>query len=140
MSNIGEELGLVAFDEQVVLECGAARKGQEQKSSSGIILGTLSQGEIPLYGTVVSVGENCPEYIKEIIGRDIPLPQGGGIYSNVPDPRMAYGEIPRSSVDARIFLTMHYKGVRAVYNHKHQEQVHVNKLEQSTKSTLTLIG
>ncbi|ADM79901.1 head assembly cochaperone with GroEL [Aeromonas phage phiAS5] len=110
------ELGFRAFDEQVVLECNAARKGEELKTESGFILGTRNQGDIPLYGTVVSVGENCPDSIKELIGKDVALPQGGGIYSNVPDPRMAYGLIPRDSKEARIFVTMHYKGIRTIYD------------------------
>lgn len=117
-NHVGKDLGFVAFDEQVVLECTAARKGEELTTQSGIVLGQRNQGDIPLYGTVVSVGENCPDEVKALIGQDIPLPQGGGIYSNLPDPRMAYGVIPRSALDARIFVTMHYKGIRAVYNFK----------------------
>lgn len=113
--NEQSSLGFKAFDEQVVLECSAARKGEELTSSGGIVLGQRTQGDLPLYGTIVSIGDNCPDYIKELIGQDIALPQGGGIYSNVPDPRMAYGEIPRNSTEARIFVTMHYKGIRTVY-------------------------
>lgn len=115
MSEVGKDLGFVAFDEQIILECTAARKGQELKTESGIVLGQRTQGDIPLYGTIVSVGENCPDNVKQLVGVDIPLPQSGGIYSNVPDPRMAYGTIPKNSVDARIFVTMHYKGIRAIY-------------------------
>lgn len=108
------DLGFVAFDEQVICECQAARKGQEIISESGIHLGERVQGDVPLYGTIVSVGENVSEAVKALVGRDIPLPNGH--VSNIPDPRIAYGELPFSSKESRIFVTMHYKAVRAVYN------------------------
>ncbi|AAQ17925.1 gp31 head assembly cochaperone with GroEL [Aeromonas phage Aeh1] len=133
------DLGFRAFDEQVVLECNAARKGEELKSDAGLILGVRNQGDIPLYGTVVSVGENCPESIKELMGKDVALPQGSGIYSNVPDPRMAYGLIPRNSTEARIFVTLHYKGIRTIYDGKPQGKP-VEQTEQPFKSSLTLLS
>ncbi|QIW87051.1 head assembly chaperone protein [Aeromonas phage Ahp1_CNU-2021] len=128
------DLGLVAFDEQVICECQAARKGQEIKSASGILLGERTQGDVPLYGTIVSVGENVSEAVKALVGRDIPLPNGH--ISNIPDPRIAYGEMPFNSKESRIFVTMHYKAVRAVYDVRVEPST---KLAQPAASKLSLM-
>ena len=132
-------LGFKAFDEQVVLECSAARKGEELKSDAGLILGVRNQGDIPLYGTIVSIGDACPDNVKELMGKDVALPQGGRIYSNVPDPRMAYGLIPRNSTDARIFVTMHYKAIRTIYDGCPAGKP-VAESEVPFKSSLTLLS
>lgn len=113
---MNKDIGFVALSEQVICECTAARKGQELTSASGIVLGQRNQGDIPLYGTIVSIGAGCPDHIQELMGRNIPLVTG--MISNIPDPRMAFGEIPLNSVESRIFVTMHHSAVRAVYNER----------------------
>lgn len=112
-------LGVYATDEQCILECVAARAGDEVKSGVGIILEQKKAiPEVPISGTIVSVGENCPDWVKSLIGRVVALPvgQAAGVMVNVPDPDVVSGRIPRNSNKARIMVALHYKAIRAVYD------------------------
>lgn len=110
-------IGFSAVDEQVICECFAVRAGEEVKSTSGIIVEQKKAvPELPVSGTVVSVGVNCPEDVKALVGREIALPTGqaAGVMVNVPDPDVVFGRIPKTQ--GRLFVAMHYKAVRVVYD------------------------
>lgn len=127
-----------AFGEWVILECNAARKGEEVVSSGGIITGKRTDGDIPLYGTVISVGGDCPDDIKtHLIGQDVALPNGK--INNIPDPRMAYHQIPKDSPKSRIFVCTHWKNIQALYFFEPSDTVVEEKQETKfTSSLLTL--
>lgn len=125
-------LGLKAMDEQIICQCFAARAGEEVKSGVGIILEQKKEvPEVPISGTIVSVGENCPEWVHALVGREIALPigQAAGVMVNVPDPDMVFGRIPRTSKKHRIFVAINHKAIRAVY-----DEVMVAPVEQPAAS------
>lgn len=110
-------IGVKAIDEQIICECQATRAGDEVKSEFGIVIEQKKQvPEVPLSGTVVSVGENCPPYVYDLIGREVALPvgQAAGVMMNIPDPAVVFHGAKRER--ARIFVAMHYKAIRAVYD------------------------
>lgn len=134
-------LGLKAMDEQVICQCFAARAGDEVKTTSGIILEQKKEvPEVPISGTIVSVGENCPEWVHALVGREIALPIGqpSGVMLNIPDPDMVFGRIPRTSKKHRIFVAINFHAIRAVYDEvKTPEQPVVTSETTMIKSGLS---
>lgn len=105
-----------AVGEWVILECKARKPGEEEKSALGIILEAKKEkniGEVPLYGTVVSVGGECKDYIADLIGKDIALPNGR--INNIPDPDVARKKIDQKDLSARIFVGVHQSAIQAIY-------------------------
>ena len=110
-------IGVKAFDEQVICECQATRAGEEVKSEFGIVIEQKKQvPEVPLSGTVVSVGENCPAHVHDLIGREVSLPvgQAAGVMMNIPDPAVVFHGAKRER--SRILVAFHHKAIRAVYD------------------------
>jgi hypothetical protein len=115
-------IGFSAVDEQIVCECFAVKAGDEVKSSTGIILEQKKAvPEIPLSGTVVSIGDGCPEHVRSLLGREVALPvgQAAGVMVNVPDPEVVFGRKTRTA--GRLFVSIHYKAVRVVYDETKQQ-------------------
>lgn len=128
-------LGFQAMDEQVIVQCQALRAGEEVKSDLGIIIESKKAiPEVPISGAIVSVGENCPEWVHDLVGCEIALPvgQAAGVMVNVPDPDVVAGRLPRNSNRARILVAMHYKAIRVVYEE-------VTTLKQSVVTSETTI-
>ncbi|MGL6229374.1 MAG: hypothetical protein ACRC3J_09235 [Culicoidibacterales bacterium] len=110
-----------AFGEWVILECTASRVGEEVVSAGGIVTGVRKQGDIPLYGTVISCGFEVPENVSsQIMQKNVALPNGQ--ISNVPDPRIAFGDMKADSTQCRIFVTCHYKSIKALYFYERAER------------------
>ena len=101
-----------AKGEMVIIEVKARNKGTEIKTESGLILGKLEEGEIPLTGTIVSVGDGVPS--DEISINDVVLLPNGKL-QNVPDPRVIEGSMKREDPDAAKMVTTHYKNICVVY-------------------------
>lgn len=102
-----------ALDESVIIEVFARRKGQEIKSESGLIIGREQQGEIPEWGTIVSVGERSQGLVE---GDIVLLPNGR--LTHVPDPNVVEGKITKDDLQARQLITTHWKNVQVKYGSK----------------------
>ena len=124
-----------AFGEWIIFECQAARKGDEVKSAGGIVTGKRTDGDVPLYGKVVSVGGDCPDDIQtHLMGKNVNLPNGK--INNIPDPRVAFKEIPLSSVESRIFVATHWKNIQAIYYYEPTGEIAIQKPAEEFKSSL----
>ena len=110
-----------AFGEWLIMECTASRVGEEVVSTGGIVTGVRKQGDIPLYGTVISCGSDVPDdVVSLLLHKNAALPNGQ--ISNVPDPRIAFGDLKTDSNECRIFVTCHYKNIKALYTYEKQER------------------
>lgn len=115
-----KDLGFYAIGDHVIIRCEAAREGEEVRSESGFVLEVKrQQGEIPLFGTVVSVGERCPNLYKELVGMDVALPQAGH-FAKFYDPAVIRKEKKAGKGDI-IYISTHYNAIRGVYTHKDKE-------------------
>ncbi|AGN30179.1 head assembly cochaperone with GroEL [Vibrio phage nt-1] len=101
-----------ALGEQIIIDTKAIKEGEEIKSSGGIVLGRATQGEVPLFGIVISVGEDVDQDVIQV-GDKVLLPQGN--IKNVPDPRIISGEMKQDDADRALWVHTHYKNVAAVY-------------------------
>lgn len=104
-----------AIGEWVIVECFARKPGQEETSALGIILAQKEKaiGEIPLSGNIVSIGDECKDAIKGMVGYSISLPSGR--FNHVPDPLVANKTITQDNSKARIFVCMHQSAIQATY-------------------------
>lgn len=101
-----------ALDESVIIEVQAARAGEEVKSEFGLVIGRREMGEIPTWGTVISVGDAVPEEARSILERKVLIPNGR--MNNVTDPRVVAGEFIEKS-DLRQLVTTHWKNIQVIY-------------------------
>lgn len=102
-----------ALDESVIIEVFARRKGQEITSESGLIIGREQQGEIPEWGTIVSVGDRT---VGLELGDIVLLPNGR--LTHVPDPNVVDGLISKEDPKARQLITTHWKNIQVKYGNK----------------------
>lgn len=98
-----------ALDESVIIEVFARRKGEEIKVGN-IIVGREQQGEVPEWGTIVSVGERTQGLVE---GDIVLLPNGR--LTHVPDPNVVAGKITKDDSQARQLITTHWKNVQVKY-------------------------
>lgn len=101
-----------ALGEQIIIDTNAIKEGEEVVSAGGIVLGQATQGEIPLHGVVISVGEEVNQDVIKV-GDKVLLPQGA--IKNVPDPRIIQGFMKADDNDRALWVHTHYKNVAAVY-------------------------
>ncbi|CAL9972404.1 head morphogenesis [Vibrio phage K567] len=101
-----------AQGEQVIIDTKAVREGEELFSAGGIALGRATQGEVPLHGRVISVGDEVDTDVIDV-GDSVLLPQGN--MKNVPDPRIIKGEIKPDADDRELWVHTHYKNIAVVY-------------------------
>lgn len=98
-----------ALDESVIIEVFARRKGEEIKVGN-IIVGREQQGEVPEWGTIVSVGERTQGLVE---GDIVLLPNGR--LTHVPDPNVVAGKITKDDPSTRQLITTHWKNVQVKY-------------------------
>lgn len=101
-----------ALGEQIIIDTKAVKEGEEIKSDGGIVIGRATQGEIPLYGIVISVGSDVDQGVIRV-GDKVLLPQGS--IKNVPDPRIIEGSMKQDDNDRALWVHTHYKNIAAVY-------------------------
>ena len=101
-----------AMGEQIILHQKVRMKGEEVKSASGIVLGVEEHGEVPLVGTVVSVGPLVDTDVIDV-GDLCLLPAAS--MNNVPDPRVISGEMARDHKDRLTMFSTHFKNICVVY-------------------------
>lgn len=101
-----------ALDESVIIEVFARRKGEEVKVGN-IIVGREQHGEVPEWGTIVSVGERTQGLVE---GDVVLLPNGR--LTHVPDPYVVDGKITKDDPKARQLITTHWKNVQVKYGSK----------------------
>lgn len=101
-----------AQGEQVIIDTNAKAVGEEIKSAGGIVLGTLNQGEVPLHGTVISVGAEVDQDVIAV-GDVVLLPQGA--IKNVPDPQIISGKMSNDDSKRAKWVHTHYKNIAVVY-------------------------
>lgn len=106
------ELKAIALGEQIIIDTTAIKEGEEIVSSGGIVIGKATEGEIPLYGIVISVGESVDTDIVNV-GDKVLLPHGN--MKNVPDPRIIAGEMKQTAQDRELWVHTHYKNIAVVY-------------------------
>ena len=104
-----------ALDESVVIEVAARRVGEEQKTASGIVIGRETIGEVPTYGTIVSIGSRAVGNELEV-GDVVLIPQGR--MQNVPDPKVVDGSLDGKSNQARQLVATHWKNIQVKYGNK----------------------
>lgn len=128
-----------AFGEWVILECTASRVGEEVVSAGGIVTGVRKQGDIPLYGTVISCGYDVPEnVVSKLMDENVSLPNGQ--ISNVPDPRIAFGDMKADSNQCRIFVTCHYKNIKALYFYEKMKQAPQESFDVTPIKSVSLLA
>ncbi len=101
-----------ALGEQIIIDTKAIKEGEEITSAGGIVIGRATQGEVPLHGVVISVGEDVDQDVIRV-GDTVLLPQGS--MKNVPDPRIIAGLMKQDAQDRALWVHTHYKNVAAVY-------------------------
>ncbi|AUR85877.1 chaperonin 10 Kd subunit [Vibrio phage 1.081.O._10N.286.52.C2] len=105
-------LEVIALGEQIIIDTKAIKEGEEVKSAGGIVIGRATEGEVPLHGIVIAVGEEVNTDIINI-GDKVLLPQGS--IRNVPDPRIIAGEMSQNDNNRVLWVSTHYKNITAVY-------------------------
>lgn len=105
------ELPIRAVGEYIILVSEPKQAGDEETTASGIVIGKLTQGEIPEMCEVYSVGPDVPPGFCEV-GDLTPLPVGK--IANVPHPLVAIGVKKAKEIKEK-FVTCHYKAIPCLY-------------------------
>lgn len=100
-----------ALGEYVILVSEPEQAGDEIVSESGIIIGKQTQGQLPEFCVVHSVGQDVPEgYVK--VGDLTTLPVGA--IKNVPHPSVVAGLANPKDIKQK-YVNVHYKNIPCVY-------------------------
>lgn len=97
---------------QIIIDTKVRKVGEEVKSAAGIILGTEREGEVPLFGKVISVGATVDQNVIKL-GDIVLLPNGH--MKNVPDPRIIAGEMEQTDSGRVTWMSTHYENISVVY-------------------------
>ena len=104
-------LPIRAVGEYIILVSEPKQAGDEEVTASGIVIGKLSQGELPELCAVHSIGPDVPEGFCEV--GDLTSTPVGNI-KNVPHPLVALGIKKPKDIKEK-FVTCHYKAIPCLY-------------------------
>lgn len=101
-----------ASGEYVIIQSTAYPQGSEILSESGMLLGYRQVGEMPVSGTIISIGPDVPE---EYLGAVVVLPSAH--MANVPHPDLAAKKITAEQAKENVnkLSSCHYKAIQAIY-------------------------
>lgn len=105
-------MNIKAMGEQIILDVSAKKAGNEEVSEGGVFLGVSTNGEVPLHGVVIAVGDDVDTDIIAL--GDVCLIPNGTI-KNVPDPRVITGEIRQDDAERETWIHTHYKNIAVKY-------------------------
>lgn len=101
-----------ASGEYVIIQSTAYPQGSEILSTTGLLLGYREVGEMPVSGTIISIGPDVPE---EYLGAVVVLPSAH--MANVPHPDLAAKKITADQAKENVnkLSSCHYKAIQAIY-------------------------
>ncbi|QPI18030.1 head assembly chaperone protein [Pectobacterium phage POP12] len=112
-----KNFGVKASGNFVIIHAVAKAAGSEIKTDSGLLVGIREHAEIPVYGTIVSVGELVPTEVSDsLLGSRVVIPSGGTI-QHVVNPDVVNGKITAEEakkLDDKL-ISCHYTHIQAVY-------------------------
>lgn len=108
--NIEKELEQIhPLEDHVIISVIAKSHGTEEVSESGIVLGIRQQGELPMHGKIVKIGNGVE---APFLNKYVVIPQQ---IRNVPLPSVILGKAQSTKIDTKL-VTCNYKAIQVLYS------------------------